>query len=161
MPLVNPLVIAPSHLLEFHESLFRIYARQTRMLKPAPPARTPPPYTHHCQCTISSLFVGPAQRSPLIIARDTRRMCAAMSARAVAAVASSRRKQRGHGRAGQIKSFAGARASARYSVFAALRFCDGGRRSRINGFQIDPRRLRDLREYKLTPDISQTDQRRC
>lgn len=67
---------------EFHESLSRIYmyAWQTRMLKPAclptcspalPLPRRPilPPCTHHCQCTISSLFIGPAQRSPLIIAR--------------------------------------------------------------------------------------------
>lgn len=49
------------------------------MLKPARPPvclplhppPSPPSCAHHCQCTISSLFIGPARNDPpLIIARD-------------------------------------------------------------------------------------------
>lgn len=83
MPLVNPLVIAPSHLPSFtnHCAVYMCLANaNAKPVRPPSrailhPPRWPPAalcslYTHHCQCTISSLFIGPAQRSPLIIARN-------------------------------------------------------------------------------------------
>lgn len=94
MPLVNPLVIAPSHLPSFtnHCAAYMCLANANVEARPSvrPPVHADllplarpvalhplvrpvalhPLYTHHCQCTISSLFIGPAQRSPLIIARN-------------------------------------------------------------------------------------------
>lgn len=89
MPLVNPLVIAPLHLPSFtnHCAVYMCLANanvEARPSRPPPQSSSLTPslphtpalpfalshYTHHCQCTISSLFIGPAQRSPLIIARN-------------------------------------------------------------------------------------------
>lgn len=85
---------------EFHESLSRIYiyiyiCLANANVEARSPARTPPPprprrpRTHRCQCTISSLFIGPAQRSPLIIARGCGKRCLRHS-----------QKQRGYCRCG-------------------------------------------------------------